>query len=287
MSLIAAALLIHKLFVAGRMPDSAFYYLRMGLGFLRVSRASFYWHVIPMLSAAFTLLLMKRRRLAAGHFRTGLFLLILAAGNSLYFFGRSHEHNIINLSSVLLFSLFLFFDLVDDELALAEETGRRLKRFLMPAVAVTVVLLCAHYYSGRAVRRLGQQYAALQEGRFFGKEELPDMNTRALRAAVGASARVVFVSLNDAFYDLESGFRPEGYFGFTAAYAFKKELIAFLNDRLANGATLAIPLSEYASLEDIPGALLFSHTKVVADFFLLAGNNLDLAKRKTASAKNH
>jgi len=271
-ALIVVAMAIYRLFVASRIANAALYYQQAGLGFLRIYRSSFYWYVIPMLSATFTLLLIQRKRLAAGYFRTGLFLLVLAIGNSLYFFGRSHENNIINISSVLLFVLFFGFDLVDFELA--PGAAHRAKRFAMPAVSIVFILLCAHYYSGRAIRRLSLQYAALKEGRFIREDHLPDLNTRAIRAVVGPSAKVIFVSGFDAFYCLESGSRPEGYFGLIPAWIVKKDLVGFLNERLADGDYLAVPSLECGDgyVSEIVDSLALAHRKNVANFVILSNH---------------
>ena len=151
-AVILIAIFAHKFFFEARISNVAFYYRNSGLGFLPVSKESFYWYVPLILSATLLLLVKNRKSLADKYFKTGIFLLILAIGNSLYFFGRSHEHNIINISAVLLFVLFLCLDLVDFELA--RNAVSRMSRYIMPGISVFLVLLFAHYYSGRAVERI-------------------------------------------------------------------------------------------------------------------------------------
>jgi len=96
----------------GASIDSAYLYQQIGIGFIQISKISFYWYFLVLVSATVAILFLKRNNLSINYFNSSLLLIALSIGNSIYFFGRSHEHNIINISASLIFVLFLFFDLV-------------------------------------------------------------------------------------------------------------------------------------------------------------------------------
>ena len=196
-AMILIAIFAYKIFLEAKIANISFYFQQVGIGFMRISEHSFYWYFIPILSAAFILLVLKKRELTDGYFKTGIFLLILSAGNSLYFFGRSHENNIINLSSVLLFVLFMYFDLADSELS--KNPALNYNKYIMPVVSIAVIMLCAHYYSGLAIDQIGLQCKALTNGSYLRGGGLPDYNTRIVHKVAGRSGKVIFLINQLAF----------------------------------------------------------------------------------------
>ena len=91
----------------GFISDSVSMYQKIGIGMIAIAPNSFYWYVPVILCVLSYLLLKHNDKISDKYFTSGLFLVLLTIGNSMYFFGRSHEHNIINITSIL--SLALFF----------------------------------------------------------------------------------------------------------------------------------------------------------------------------------
>ena len=102
------SLILFKGFIA----ESAVIYQKIGIGMIQISTSSFYWYLPIIFSLIFVLLLKYRKSLSPQYFHSGLLVIFLAIGNSMYFFGRSHEHNILNISGVLIFASFLLFLLI-------------------------------------------------------------------------------------------------------------------------------------------------------------------------------
>lgn len=94
------------------MPKAALIMTKHGIGMIAISEISFYWYVPPMLSVLFIVLLRIKEKISDAYFKTGIFIIVLAIGHSLYFFGRSHENNIINVSTILLLSFFVLIDII-------------------------------------------------------------------------------------------------------------------------------------------------------------------------------
>lgn len=266
-AIIAVGFFAYNVFFGGHIPNVSFYYQKIGLGFLPMLKKSFYWYFPPILSAALILLLKNRKALDDRYFHAGVFLLILAAGNSLYFFGRSHEHNIINISAVLLFVLFLSFDLMDFELA--KSAVSKIGRYIVPAISIMAILLFANFYSGRAVDRISRQYVSFIKCKFIGEERLPALDVSAVRNITGPSGKAVFLSSNDFFYYYEGGYIPEGYYGLLNAWIVKKDLVDFLNDRLMKGYYLVMPIDEAGDFTGLMRYLHFKNVKQEKSFIFI------------------
>ncbi|MDP2918544.1 MAG: hypothetical protein Q8N68_03525, partial [bacterium] len=117
------------------------------------------------LSLLFIETVRSRRALSEKNFQANMFLITLTVGNSLYFFGRSHEHNIINISVCLLLSLFVLLDLLYAN-ARNESTGR-INRTALAALPFLLILIAAYSYSGRAINRFKHQCVHIKTGEFY------------------------------------------------------------------------------------------------------------------------
>ncbi len=96
----------------GLFSESAVLYRSIGIGMIRISSISFYWYMPIIFSCLFILLSFYRKKFGTRYTTTALLILFFAIGNSMYFFGRSHENNIINVSSILVLTVFVLFDML-------------------------------------------------------------------------------------------------------------------------------------------------------------------------------
>lgn len=90
----------------------AVYYQKVGIGFMKISSVSFYWYIPPLFSMMVILLVKLRNFVSPNYLASGFLLTYCVIGNSIYFFGRSHEQAILNMSIVLLFVFFFLLDLI-------------------------------------------------------------------------------------------------------------------------------------------------------------------------------
>ncbi|MBF0619563.1 MAG: hypothetical protein HQL19_05290, partial [Candidatus Omnitrophica bacterium] len=175
----------------------------------------------------------------ARYFETSAFLVFLAIGNSVYFFGRSHENNILNIAASLLAVFFLLCDMLHTAwLHKWPAHGRR----VMPLVAWFSIVLIGYTYSGRAMDRIKGQAAGV--GKITAPSIYFNINVPVLRAITKGSAKVLFLAANDFSYYYKGGYTPQGYFSFSLAWPFMKEYLDFLNARVREGYYLIMPLSD-------------------------------------------
>lgn len=94
-------------------------------------------------------------------FRVGIsavffFLIATFLGNSLFFFGKSDENYIINISAILLFVLYLCIDMIVSEgyRPTRSSDGKLLTAFL-PIVAFFAIIM---FYSDRIKENLNYQF---------------------------------------------------------------------------------------------------------------------------------
>ncbi|MDD2773592.1 MAG: hypothetical protein PHP45_07840 [Elusimicrobiales bacterium] len=267
LSMIAAAFLSYKLFLAPAGGAAMGAYAKYGIGFLPIARNSVYWPMPAVFAMVFMLLRKNKKLLSERYFQTAVFMTLLAIGNSLYFFGRSHENNIVNIAASLLFVLFTFFDLADFELNIIPAS--RINRLLVPALATGFLLAVTCTYSPRAVGKIRQQYLACKNLWFILDPKVPVGEIRALTAS---SSRVIFLSLGDFPYYYEGGYVPQGYYSFTGSWLFAEDYTDFLNRRLAKGYYLVSPISEFADFKEIVSKLRYKSTRETRNFIALTNN---------------
>jgi hypothetical protein len=256
--MILSALGLSYLLFGSSLMEASSTYRRIGIGFMPIYHQSFYWYVPILFSVTFALFLKKRKLLDEKYFNGGLFLIFLAIGNSLYFFGRSHEHNIINISAVLLFVLFTLLDLV-----FSEEGGparSRVGKILATALPVLLVLTITYYYSERILMKLGTQAFDVVIGNQLIYPMPVNVGPNVLKPVVGDSRKIYFVSDNDFYYYYYWGYAPQGRYSPYDSWIYKKDLVGFVQGLLDDGYYVVTPEAEVAGQQEILSGLSFAHT---------------------------
>src|SRR5712671_2984774 len=82
-------------------------YLGVQLGFLPIAPLSLFWPVALLLACATVVFVQQREQRSS---RLGLIICMLSVMHLTYFFGRSHDHNLLNVSGAWVFSVFLAID---------------------------------------------------------------------------------------------------------------------------------------------------------------------------------
>jgi hypothetical protein len=208
--------LIVASFVASRLVFGSFgsaavsLYRQLGVGMLRVDAKSFYWWLLPMTGAVGWLAFSRRGMRSPRRAQAAIFAVALVAANSVYFFGRSHEHNLLNICISLLFCAYLGLDL-------AWPTGAddsRLVRVLFHLAPVAIVVVVAYFYSARAFEKLTAQTAHVVSNvptPPSGKEAIPDVHCDEI-ARVATDGHVYVFSGYDYWYYDRCHYVPRGYF---------------------------------------------------------------------------
>jgi hypothetical protein len=239
--IILLSLLLARLVFGSFVSDAVAVYHRLGVGMMRIDRTSFYWWLLALTGAVGWLSYARRASLPARKGEASILAVTLTASSSIYFFGRSHEHNLLNTSAPFLFCLFL-------GLELSWPTGERAapQRLLFRALPWLVVATCAYSYSLRGVLRTTGQYTQVTTQapllQATSGQPVPTIDCAELRKAVGDD-RVIFFSSNDYWYYQSCELKPHGYLVPMWLAILKQPLAADLSRWLGRGFKLAVPRS--------------------------------------------
>ena len=218
-------------------PDSALDYRKIGINMMRISDISFFWYVPILLGIIVLLLVRNHARLSKQYINTGVFLLLLAVGESLYFFGRSHEHNIINLGAIYSLCLFYFLDLLyaGRVISVSSTPSEWAKVAFYHALPYLFLITGCLYYPWSIKNKLcaqGQSLKAL-------KCAMPiDFNYdfQSLHDLTLSSDKIFFLEFErDFLYYYYGHYKPRGYFTPNDSWVFKKDMAAMMQHLLDSG----------------------------------------------------
>ena len=260
----------------GYRAGSVFLYQRIGVGFIQIPRTSFYWYAFILLALVPVVLLKSRQVLTRRYLTAGLFLTYLAIGNSIYFFGRSHEASIIHLSGALIMLFFVGLDAAGRYVSVNPGNGdpsfRRSVAAGRIAAALFVGLVATSYYGIIAVRvraqintMLGHEFAApFQESKASTGADL-----EAVRAVTG-DARKVYFLVGDGFLLYHYGhYQLSGYFNPYKTWVFKDDLLTFLQQQIDAGYYIVCDNAEFVGKE--LAGLRYSDAKESGRFVIISG----------------
>lgn len=271
---IALGVVVSRL-VFGSIGSGSVAFMRAyGMGMLRIGTASFYWWLLALTGAVGWLALATRAARPARQGESAIFAVALMAVSSVYFFGRSHEHNLVNLAAPFLFCAFLAVDLALDLAPPEGAPGARLPRGLLTMSPFIILVFCAFQYSGRVVAKLEAQWAIVARGqavpRAWPGDDLSGIACdEILRAA--PDRRVLFLSRHDHWLYERCGLAPIGFFQPIALSFVEDRLLADLNRLLADGYKIVVPThqSDWSNLvgEFLPA--LGNPTRVTTPHYLI------------------
>ncbi len=245
-ALILLGALVHYLLFrnANLSEDLSFESLR--ISFTKITENSFYWYVVIVLGLSFTLLLKLRAKAPGNYLATGLCLIYLAIGNSLYFFGHSHENAIIVLSAVFLLLLFLLLDLAGHFLGNGSEkqTKSFAHRNLVIIISLIFIVSVTIWYGDNITRKAVIQARNAGKGQLIYpstvvEQDVPNM-IAAVKSITGDNRKVYFVGDNDFLLDYYGGYAPVGYYNPVYAWISKREFNKFLQGLLDQGYYLVV-----------------------------------------------
>jgi len=252
------------------LSDAALLYQQLGIGFDRISPNSFYWYVPIVLGSSVWLLIVNRARLGDRYVVQGLGLVFFALGNSVYFFGRSHEHNILNIAAVLLLVLFMLVDV----LRVAHESGQLPQNIWRGATLQALPLVILWYatctYSASIIHRSSQQWKMLRTGAFLDHPSY-DIEIRSLQAATHGSSKVFVMTSDDFMIYYYGNWVPPAYLSPYCAWTSKPDLIEYAQGLLDQGYYIIYEQPD----EQIAALAGFGSKVQVGNYTILAGVNAD------------
>jgi hypothetical protein len=236
------------------------YFLKLGIDFIKIARDSFYWYVPSLLSMVAILLIKLRKNVTVPYLTTGVLLTYCAIGNSIYFFGRSHEHNIINMSIILLFLFFFLLDLItrylkENTLASAPFITF-VSRYFVTSLASLFIVAIIISYSGNIMSKTATQITNISEGKLiypfnYVRDPKFDIYMNQIRALTDYSPKVYFIDNLDFFYYYYGGYDPVGFCSPFISWIFKKDQNRFLQGLIDKGYYLIATKNLNYVLDDL------------------------------------
>jgi hypothetical protein len=235
--LICAGLLAARWVFGSVVSDATLIYRRLGLGMMRIAPDSFYWWIAPALAATGWLIFSLRGVIGERRASASFFLLALGIGNSIYFFGRSHEHNLLNISTSLLFCVFLGIDLG----IAAWGTGPHWARWTIQAVPWLILAFIGYFYSGRLAAKVSTQFESVAMHRPLPVSDYTGVIDCREIAAVAKDSRVFVYGMTDYWFYEQCGYVPPGYIQPLWLQALRMNLIEQLDHLLDAGYKIVVP----------------------------------------------
>ena len=246
LALILACTLAHYLLFRNANVPNDFNYIRIGFDFIKIAAHSFYWYVVVASGLAFVLLFRLRNKISGNYLAGGFCLIYLTIGNSLYFFGRSHENNIINISAILLLLFFMLIDIAHRFIGNAsdEQTKPLIRRNFAMIAALVFIASVTIWYGDSITGKVTTQAHNAANGQFIYPSEVSEqdmLNTIAdVKAVTGGNPKVYFVGDNDFLLDYYGGYVPVGYYSPVYAWISRHEFNKFLQGLVNQGYYVVI-----------------------------------------------
>jgi hypothetical protein len=256
LAIIFSFIILTSILFKGLTPKSAILYQKIGIGMTPIAQTSFYWYLPVLFAITFFVLYRLRHLFSKNYYTTGCFMIFLAVGNSMYFYGRSHEHNIINVAAILSLTLFLFFDIalfkaggnkfhyssivLLKQIRASDQSPQQLREsyYYLGSVfmILLVVLFSGYYYSERIENRLLNQYSKIANNTFSPMAlNPPTERIELVKKLTNNSEKVFFFDFQkDFLYEYYGEYRPLGYYYPSVAWVFNKDMYDFMQQLLDN-----------------------------------------------------
>ena len=217
---------LRVLFLGELLPVAARRYVSMRMGFLPISPTSLVWPLLAFLLVAVALGTVHRQEPRA---RLGLFACALGAGQLIYFFGRSHELNLVSTAGAWLVPIFLVLDRLGQAFPRAAVAGASV--VLLSGAAF--VPLSRVDFKRVTLRRHWQRRTLLEPNRI-------EETVRRLEARFGAGRTdVVLLDMADGYLNFRLGYPQRGPMAPFQTLLTLADTSNFVTQALASGAVVA------------------------------------------------
>jgi hypothetical protein len=217
----SVAVMAWHLFTFGSIVSpAAKLYVNAQVGFLPTSPTSLFWPIALLLGWAIAIFVQRRQEQAS---QRGIVICAMALVHLTYFFGRSHDHNLLNVSGVWILAVLLSLHVAVSS--------------LRARVGAAIVFVCLFLFMGaqQTEARVEQTKAAWTRGTWLREHPIENV-VRALSPVVSSSTQLV--ELADAYLNYRLGLPQHGYFSPFEANLLKRPTIRFLDESLREGRML-------------------------------------------------
>ena len=235
---ILVALVASRIVFGKGWSDAVALYRHLGLGMMKTAFTSFYWWLLPLPGLLMGLALRRGAALPPRRAQAVLLTPVLLMFTSFYFFGRSHELNLINLSTSFLFAAFLAADLALE--VVAEAAAPRALYLAVLAAPLALVAVTAYVYGGRIAEKVRAQRDLVVGHRSLPGRAVPPTYCEELAHAAGDD-RVYLLSEFDYWYYQACAYAPPAYTLPMFLNVLAGPYTQQLNELLDGGYKLALP----------------------------------------------
>lgn len=254
-------------------------YTKLNLGFMPISNHSLFWIVAAMLP--FFAFFSDEN----GNIKKNLnryFLLSIIPIQLVYFFGRSHDHNLLNNSGIILLWTFLSFEKLI-------ELG--IKRKTVIFTAGVVITLMGVLSTNHTLKKLNRLVNHVKTGNIFEvssveKTAIMLKNDKEFIKEIGPGNKTVVISTFDSFYNYYFGLQQLGYFTPFQTSAYLETTANFITNLLENNYKLVV-FEDWAArvIEEVN---IFNYTQNKNKYieFVDRGNYYELNLHKIENQKS-
>jgi hypothetical protein len=230
------------------------------IGMLPVKQVSIYWYYAAVFAVCFGLLLLFRNKFTEQYFNTSLLLLALCAGCSIYFFGRSHENNVINISGILLFVVLLCCDVL---LKIASEENtetQRLKKIFSLTPLWLIIIVMTVNNSALFTYNFTNFRTALASGVWSYPESQPESGAlESISTLAKGSKKLYFMTFGatDFYFYYRGHYNMPAKFNPIDSWILLQDKIEFANKKLEEGYYVVGVEADYLFKSDILSKLRY------------------------------
>ena len=261
LALCLAGMIVFRILTGSFIDESVKFFGGFQIGMLPIEQTSLFWYFAATYVFAATLLLVYRKLFAEHYFVSAVFLLALSAGNCMYFFGRSHENNVIHVSTSLVFVTVLCCDLLWTLSKNEVESFKGMNKFISASPLVLVLLVLMTNNSEAFVNNTGGFVHTLKNGPWTYEEEMPVPGAlETIKALTNGSPKVYFMTLGDDFYlYYRGGYSMPAKINPIQSWCIYQEQIDFANQKLAEGYYIIAPGNDVCFRKDFLPKMKYNH----------------------------
>lgn len=217
--------IIHYLFFGSIGSDAAKEYAGINIGFMPIPVDSLFW--IVLLVMAFCLYILSKK---LNNFYLTLFLFGTACIQLIYFFGRSHENNLFNISGILIFIVFLTLDRI------SLKSDHKIAYAVCIFIAMTTAL-----FNDKVMDKVNLSVYKLSNNMIIGNNVLYGRNCYSINNELDIikndikyldKKKILVVSPIDSYINYYLGLDQIGYYSPFDANLFQDKTIKFLKDHI-------------------------------------------------------
>lgn len=206
-----------KLTFGSIMSPAASYYVDVKVGFMPISSTSLFWPIALLVGWAVATFVVHRDDPSSGW---GLLICLFVVSQLTYFFGRSHDHNLLNVSAVWLFAIFVAID-----------RARELGRFRV-TIAGVLVLAGAVIGAKQSALKFDRIAEHVRQRTWVTVHPI-ERQVEVYRAV--ATPKTMLLDLADAYYNYRLALPQRGFFSPFNANVFVEQTALWLDDQLDSG----------------------------------------------------